>query len=184
MANTLWAYATMGRKPGKRAQGALEARVEEVAKECNSQNMANTLRAYATMGMTPGERAMGALEERVEEVAREGNSQAVTNTLRAYATMRWALGELDARAVVLSTDFGVREDALHVEGAYQNRGISLLDHLGGGGTSIPNFYSARAPHDFLKPPCPSSICCSHPHSQALMRGAHPHIRDVASPRKE
>ena len=72
MANTLWAYATMRRKPGKRAQGALEARVEEVARECNSQ-----LWAYAKMGMTPGEGALGALEEWVEEVARECNSEAV-----------------------------------------------------------------------------------------------------------
>ena len=37
MANTLWAYATMGRKPGEQVLGALEARMEEVAKDCNSQ---------------------------------------------------------------------------------------------------------------------------------------------------
>ena len=110
---------------------ALEARVEEVVRECNSQEVANTLWAHATMGRKPGERALGALEARVEEVAREGNSEAVASTSRDIATMRWALGALDARAVVLSTDFGVREDALHVEGAYQNRGISFLDQLGG-----------------------------------------------------
>jgi len=103
----------------------MEGRVEEVARECNSQNVANTLWAYATMWRKPGERALGALKAQVEEVAREGNSQAV-------AMMRWALGALDARAVVLSTDFGVREDALYAGGAYQNRAISLLDQLGGG----------------------------------------------------
>ena len=88
------------------------------------------------MGRKPGERALRALEARVEEVVREGNSEAVASTSE-IATMRWALGALDTRAVVLSADFGVREGALHVEGSYQNRGISLLDQLGGGGTSIP-----------------------------------------------
>ena len=71
----------------------------------------------------------------MEEVAREGNSEAVAST-SDIATMRWALGALDTRAVVLSADFGVKGGALHVEGSYQNRGISLLDQLGGGGTSI------------------------------------------------
>ena len=87
-------------------------------------------------GRKPGERALRALEARVEEVVREGNSEAVASTSE-IATMRWALGALDTRAVVLSADFGVREGALHVGGSYQNRGISLLDQLGGGGTSIP-----------------------------------------------
>ena len=49
VANTLWAYATMGRRPGEQVLGALEARVEEVANVFNSQDVANTLWAYATM---------------------------------------------------------------------------------------------------------------------------------------
>ena len=93
VANTLWAYATMGRRPGERVLGALDARVEAVARECNSQDVANTLWAYATMGRRPGERVLGALEARVEEVARECNSQEVANTLWAYATMGRRPGE-------------------------------------------------------------------------------------------
>ena len=42
----------------------LDSKVEEVARECNSQEVANTLWAYATMGRKPGERALGALEAR------------------------------------------------------------------------------------------------------------------------
>ena len=40
----------------------MDARVEAVARECNSQDVANTLWAYATMGRRPGERVLGALE--------------------------------------------------------------------------------------------------------------------------
>ena len=38
--------------------------MEEVARECNSQEVANILWSYATMGRRPGERALGALEAR------------------------------------------------------------------------------------------------------------------------
>ena len=70
----------MRKEPEERALGALEARMEEVRRECNPQEVANTLWAYATMGKTPGERALGALgalEARVEEVRRECNPQEV-----------------------------------------------------------------------------------------------------------
>jgi hypothetical protein len=93
LANTLWSYAKMGRKPGERALGALEARVEEAARECDSQDVANTLWEIATMGRKPGTRALGALEARVKEVARECNSQEVASVLWAYATMGVKLGE-------------------------------------------------------------------------------------------
>ena len=62
VANTLWAYATMGREPGERAMGLLEGRVEEVVREYNAQGVEITLWAYATMGREPGERVMGLLE--------------------------------------------------------------------------------------------------------------------------
>ena len=100
--------------------------MEEVAREGNSQEVANILWAYAKMGRKPGERALREVEGWAEEVAREGNSEAVR-------VMRRALGALDTKAAVLSAGFGVREGALHVGGSYQNRGISLLDQLGGGG---------------------------------------------------
>ena len=104
--------------------------MDEVAREGNSQEVANTSWAYATMGRAPGERALRALEARVEEVVRECNSETVTNTSRAYATMRWALAALDARAVVLSTDFGVREDALHVGGGLSEQGNLITRPIG------------------------------------------------------
>ena len=113
-------------KPGEGVLGAVDARAKEGARECKPQNVANILWAYATMGSKPGERALREVEGWAEEVAREGNSEAVR-------VMRRALGALDTKAAVLSAGFGVREGALHVGGSYQNRGISLLDQLGGGG---------------------------------------------------
>ena len=49
MANTLWAYATMGREPGEGMMRGLERRAEALAGTFNAQNVANTLWAYATM---------------------------------------------------------------------------------------------------------------------------------------
>jgi hypothetical protein len=43
VANTLWAYATMGRKPGEGMMGQLERRAEAISGEFNSQEVANTL---------------------------------------------------------------------------------------------------------------------------------------------
>jgi hypothetical protein len=43
VANTLWAFATMGRKPGERLMGKLEGRAEAISGEFNMQHVANTL---------------------------------------------------------------------------------------------------------------------------------------------
>ena len=65
VANTLWAYAKMGRKPGTGLLKALEGR----AGTFNAQNVANTLWAYATMGREPGTGLMKELEGRGEAMA-------------------------------------------------------------------------------------------------------------------
>jgi hypothetical protein len=43
IANTMWAYATMGTMPGERLMGKLEGRAEAISGEFNSQGIANTL---------------------------------------------------------------------------------------------------------------------------------------------
>jgi hypothetical protein len=86
--NTLWAYATMVRKPGERMMGQLEGRVEAISGEFNSRDVANTLWAYATMRRKPGERMMGQLEGRAEAISGEFNSQDVENT-RFGHLRRW-----------------------------------------------------------------------------------------------
>ena len=69
VANTLWAYATMGREPGAGVMRGLEGRAEAVAGTFNAQDVANTLWAYATMGREPGAGVMRGLEGRAEAVA-------------------------------------------------------------------------------------------------------------------
>ena len=54
VANTLWAYATMGPEPGAGMMRELEGRAEAVAGTFKTQNVANTLWVYATMGRVPG----------------------------------------------------------------------------------------------------------------------------------
>jgi hypothetical protein len=57
VANTLWAYTTMGREPGAGVMRGLEGRAEALADTFNAQGVelvANTLWAYATMGQEPG----------------------------------------------------------------------------------------------------------------------------------
>jgi hypothetical protein len=53
MANTLWAYAAMGREPRAGVIQALEGREEALAGSFNAQEVANTLWACATMGRGP-----------------------------------------------------------------------------------------------------------------------------------
>ena len=43
VANTLWAYATMGREPGAGVMRGLEGRAESLAGTFNAQHVANTL---------------------------------------------------------------------------------------------------------------------------------------------
>ena len=80
VANTLWAYATMGRTPGAQMMMVLEGRAEAVAGTMNAQNVSNTLWAYATMGREPRAGMMRVLEGRAEAVAGTKNAQAVANT--------------------------------------------------------------------------------------------------------
>ena len=56
----------MGRKPGERALGALEARLEEEAGRGTSQDVAYISGACATLGRKPSERALAALQARRE----------------------------------------------------------------------------------------------------------------------
>jgi hypothetical protein len=71
VANTVWAYATMGRGPGTGLMRALEGLAEALAGTLKAQEVANTLWAYALKGRR----------------GRTTWSDNVANTLWAYATM-------------------------------------------------------------------------------------------------
>jgi hypothetical protein len=118
VANTLWAYATMGREPepGSGLLRELEGRAEVLAGKFNTQNVANTLWAYATMGREPASGLMRELEVRAEVLAGTLNAQDVANILWAYATMGQMPGaglmrELEGRAEVLAGTFNMQDVA-------------------------------------------------------------------------
>jgi hypothetical protein len=50
VANTLWAYATLGRQPGERMMGLLEGRVELISGEFKPQAVSQMRFAYETLG--------------------------------------------------------------------------------------------------------------------------------------
>ena len=77
VANTLWAYATMGRQPGEGLMRVLEGRAEAMAGTFHAQNVANTLWAYATMGREPGAGLMRVLEGRAGALAGTFNTQEI-----------------------------------------------------------------------------------------------------------
>jgi hypothetical protein len=116
VANTVWAYATMGRVPGAGMMRGLEGRAEALAGTFNAQIVANTLWAYAKMGREPGAGVMRELEGRAEALAGTFNAQEVANTLWAYATMGRVPGAgmmkgLEGRAEALAVTFNAQDVA-------------------------------------------------------------------------
>jgi hypothetical protein len=89
LANTIWAYATLGLTPSDRVQKALSDAVLRLAGEFNAQNVANTIWAYAALGLTPSDRVQKALSDAVLRLAGEFNAQNVANTIWAYAVLRF-----------------------------------------------------------------------------------------------
>ena len=83
VADTLWAYAKMGREPRERLMGLLEERAETISGKFKSKHVSTTLWAYGKMGRKQGERLMGLLEERAEAMF---TSLSVSDTW-AYAEM-------------------------------------------------------------------------------------------------
>jgi hypothetical protein len=87
LANTLWAYATLGRAPEPETWRALETTAAHVAPDMVPQALANTLWAYATLGRAPEPETWEALETAAVRVAPSMVAQDLANTLWAYATL-------------------------------------------------------------------------------------------------
>ena len=52
VANTLWAYATMGREPGARLRCSLEESIQMVSTDLWSQDIINIRWAYSHLGLS------------------------------------------------------------------------------------------------------------------------------------
>ena len=94
-ANTLWAAATLGKRPGAGVVEALEARLRAVsAGESKPQEVSNTLWAYATLGERPGAGVVEALEGRLRAVAGEYKPQDIANTLWAACVLALSVPQI------------------------------------------------------------------------------------------
>ena len=71
---------------GARAGGG-DARVEEVARECDPQDVTNLMVAYATMGRKPGEGVLGALDARAVCLPTHFGADDITLIKWAHATI-------------------------------------------------------------------------------------------------
>ena len=121
VANTLWAYATLGRMPGEGLMRGREAVGEVVADTFKAHDVATTLWACATLGRAPGEGVMKGLEGRAEAWSwgLTFKAQNVANMLRAYATLGCVSGEglmeglLERRTEVVADLFECPERGQH-----------------------------------------------------------------------
>jgi hypothetical protein len=91
VANTLWAYAKLGRAPGAGVMRGLEGRAEAVAGTFKAQEVANTLWAYATLGRAPGAGLRRKVEERILQLVEDFTSQDLADTQWAYGQLGMAL---------------------------------------------------------------------------------------------
>jgi len=69
MANTLWAYATMGREPGERVMGLLDAHAEFISANFSSQDIVDTRWAVNKMGLALSESLAAALSAREASIS-------------------------------------------------------------------------------------------------------------------
>jgi hypothetical protein len=99
LANTVWAYATLGRAPEADTWRTLETAAVRVAPGMVPQNLANTLWAYATLGRAPGAETWRALETAAVRVAPSMVPQNLANTMWGYATLGRAPGAETWRAL-------------------------------------------------------------------------------------
>jgi hypothetical protein len=69
VANSLWAYATMGRPPAAALQARIDEHVARTLGELNALDVAQVLSAYSTMGLAPSDTLLERLDARVRELA-------------------------------------------------------------------------------------------------------------------
>ena len=88
VANTLWAYARMGREPGADLLWRLEERILQLVEDFTSQDIADTRWAYEQLGMAlPAEVATGL----------EARHSAITASLSAFVAAEPGRGVPEAR---------------------------------------------------------------------------------------
>lgn len=87
IANTVYAYAKLGRVPREDTWRALEHAAGRQMEDMNAQNISNILYAFALLGQMPGDELGELLENAAERVAQDMTAQGIANTMWAYAKL-------------------------------------------------------------------------------------------------
>jgi hypothetical protein len=145
VANTVWAYATLGRSPEPETWRALETAAARVAPSMVPQGVANTVWAYATLGRSPEPETWRALETAAVRVAASMKPQALANTLWAYTSLS------SLRDVILPSSYAaVWELVCNMEARdfiAEQQMMLFHAHL-----MHQSFLSSRAPTNISTPP--------------------------------
>jgi len=131
IANTLWAYATLGMQPGADVVSVLEGRMGAVVGTFNAQNITITLWAYATLGMQPGADVVSVLEEQAASSMDKFNAQDISNTLWAYAVFGSLPSECILSPICQAADALIDRDAFTEEALMQLHMFLLVAKLEG-----------------------------------------------------
>jgi hypothetical protein len=87
VANTMYAYAALGRMPGDKTCAALDIAAARVAQDMKPQEVANTVWAYATLGRAPGNYTWSSLETAAGRVAPDMIPQDLASTMWGHAKL-------------------------------------------------------------------------------------------------
>jgi hypothetical protein len=85
VANTIWAYGTLGVPPTRRVIDELEEALRHMVMDMISVDVANIIYGYAVLGVPPAPEILDALEAAAERTARDMVEQDVSNILWACA---------------------------------------------------------------------------------------------------
>jgi len=87
VANTIWAYGTLGVPPSPQVIDKLEAVLRRVVTDMILQDMSNTIWAYSKFRLRPMPETLHALKQMAGGLTRKMSPQGVSNTLYGYAAL-------------------------------------------------------------------------------------------------
>ena len=87
VANTIWAYGTLGVLPSPQVIDELEAALRRVVTDMIPQALSNIIWAYSKFGLRPMSETLDALKQVAPGLIRKMSSREVSNTLYGYAAL-------------------------------------------------------------------------------------------------
>merc|ERR1719506_1132066 len=87
VANTIWAYGTLGVPPSPQVIDKLEAALQRVVTDMTPQSFSSIIWAYSKFGLRPMPETLDALEQVAGGLIRKMSSRGVSTTLYGYAAL-------------------------------------------------------------------------------------------------